>query len=96
MKQVELINRSVLEERLESLGLLEATEKVIERMKEHVRSMVMQLHEVFLVDVRFMKNDLLETVRFAFTTTEHDDPPEDEGIEEPVQVVFLLLEHEEQ
>ncbi|UJL47087.1 hypothetical protein KFZ58_03900 [Virgibacillus sp. NKC19-16] len=96
MKQVELVNRSVLEERLESLGLLEGTERVIERMKEHVRSMVMQLHEVFLVAVRFMKNDLLETVRFAFTTTEHDDPPEDEGIEEPVHVVFLLLEHEEQ
>ncbi|GGJ67702.1 hypothetical protein [Virgibacillus salexigens] len=96
MKQVELMNRSMLEERLESIGMMEAIEKVIERMKEQVRSKVVHLHEVFLVDVRLIKDDLLETILVAFTTTEPDDPPEDEGIEEPVHVVFLSMEHEGQ
>ncbi|UJL46821.1 hypothetical protein KFZ58_02385 [Virgibacillus sp. NKC19-16] len=94
MKQVELMNRSMLEQRLDSEGMIEATEKVIERMKEHVRSMVVHLHEVFLVDVRLMKNELLETIRVAFTTTENEDPLEDREIDQPVNVVFLLLEHE--
>ncbi|QQK75395.1 hypothetical protein HUG15_07210 [Salicibibacter cibarius] len=91
MKQVELLNRSYLEKALDDVGMIDTIEEIVERMKEHVLSMVKHLSEQFVIDVRFMVNDVLETIRLVFITTEHVDPPED-GEEQPQYVEFVSLE----
>ncbi|SDI97529.1 hypothetical protein SAMN04488123_11012 [Natribacillus halophilus] len=91
MKQVALLNRSYLEKALDDVGMVDATEEIVERMKEHVLSMVKHLYEQFVIDVRCMVDDVLETIRLVFITTEHVDPPED-GEEQPQYVEFVSLE----
>lgn len=73
MNNVILLNRSQLEEQLESQGLLGISEQLIERMKEHVHHIAKNVYEQFVLDVKMVVDNVLKNITAHFIFQEDDD-----------------------